>query len=44
MGRRPASLVRGWEEISISTGRDGKKSKEKSGAECKLMGGLRVSG
>jgi hypothetical protein len=34
--------VRGLEETSISTGRDGKKSKENSGAECRLIRGLRV--
>ena len=34
----------GAEETSISTGRDGKKSNDKSGTDCRLMRGLRVGG
>src|SRR5512135_2269583 len=41
-GKSPASLERGAGETSISTGRDGKKSNDKSGTDCKLMRGLRV--
>ena len=33
---------RGEEETSISTGRDGKKSNDNSGTDCRLIGGPRV--
>jgi hypothetical protein len=38
----PASLVRGAAETSISMGREGRKSSDNSGTECRLIGGLRV--
>src|SRR3954449_4786219 len=42
IGRSPASLVRGEAEISTSTGREGKKSNDNRGTDCKLMVGPRV--
>src|SRR5262249_19842567 len=36
IGMRPASLVSGAGETSISTGREGRKSKENSGTGCRL--------
>src|SRR3974377_1803927 len=42
IGSNPASLERGEEESSTSTGREGKKSNDNRGTNCKLIVGPRV--